>query len=254
MLTARRAILLVALLALLAGCTRYVEVAPDVVVVDGARQGSVHYVNHAPLWPTYWWAWGGWPCHGWVGWGPCSHRYTSLFYPYYGWSPVWRSPWYQWHYGMAPREPWVYEPPFNDPYPDGPGGAALYGPWLGAGYTDLDPVIRLSPGWEQSWGTPGARAFEDRWFGGGGSVSGLSVQQRRVQPIGVTDPTAGMVVRSRSGGKTGSSRTQPPPRQSRPTSIRATRATRPATRSTRPSRSATAPRTTVRVRQLKPER
>lgn len=255
--------MLLALSGLLVGCTRYVEVAPDVVVVDGARHGSVHTVNYGPLWPTYWWAWGGaapgWPYHagydrGWIGWSPYAHRYTSLYYPRYGWSPAWRSHWYYWHYGMVSREPWVYEPPFNDVSPGAPGGQTLPGPWPGAVYGGLEPVVGLSPGWQDTAGGAGPATFEERWFGRERSVSGVSALERRVQATGVLDPAAGMVVRSRSGGKPGLSRTQPVSRPSRPTSVRAPRAPRPATRSAQPSRGLSTRRTTNRARNLTPER
>ena len=227
-------VLALALVGLMAGCTRYVEVAPDVVVVDGANHGSVHYVNFIPLWPTYGWSWygsPGWPyrdCYGWVGWVPC--RYISRYYPRHGWSPI------------------------NDHPPGFSGGYDRQPTWSGAVYAGIQPVISLSPGWQDTSGSDGARAFEERWFDRERSVSGVPVLQRRVQPAGVSDPTASMVVRSRSGGKAGSSRTQPPPRQSRPTVSRSSTASRPSSRPPRSSGRARASRNTNRARSLRSER
>lgn len=92
----------------LAGCLQYTQPAPDVMIVQGAPAGTVHMriPYHVGAGVPMNGFLGGYPLHNFGFWydpfgprpwglSPYAGAFTSLYYPWYGWSPI----------GWRPRDP-----------------------------------------------------------------------------------------------------------------------------------------------------
>ena len=225
----------------LVGCLQYTQPAPDVMIVQGAPTGTVHMriPYHVGAGVPMNGFLGGYPLHNFGFWydpfsprpwglSPYAGAFTSLYYPWYGWSPIgWRGndPVIACMHGGR-RGPNVCRPGWLVPAHNGPQlvadepAAPVRSPLAPnrPTYGGLSPTAEISQVdlwqiWQRDRFGAGRRAG-DRDLAAGDSYEGPSRQYGASRSAASQAAAGG--VRSAGTSKGGPSRTQPISRSYRP--------------------------------------